>query len=176
MLKPHTILGISPGTRTIGIAIWSNNHLSQWQIKAFKGSWGESKQRDILYSVKTIIDGYGITDLAIKKQDVAYISPALQQLVSEIQLMAKRKEVKIKVYTLTELKRFCSDDRKLTKAQMIRFVAEKNPVLHYEYNKEQKNRNPYYAKMFEAIIAAMLYKKGFQSTHLLPSPYPHIFL
>lgn len=176
MLKPHTILGISPGTRIIGIAIWRQDRLTEWQIKTFKGSWTEGKLRDILYTLQRMIDSYEITSLAIKKPDLIHSSLALDKLVSELQLVAQRKKVKVKMYSLEELKKFCSSDRKFTKAQMIQFIAEKNPVLHFEYNKEQKNRNPYYVKMFEAIVAVMLCQKEYHDKLSVPSPYSFFLL
>jgi Holliday junction resolvasome RuvABC endonuclease subunit len=149
----QTILGISPGTRSIGLVVYRNGTLSEWRVKTFKGSWSKIKLKDILYDLKCYITEQEITILAIKRPDALRSSAGVQQIVSEIIILAKRNNIKVFLYSLKELKEHLSKEKNLTKAQMIQLAASANAELHHEYNKEQRNRNSYYIKMFEAVIA-----------------------
>ena len=151
-----TILGISPGTRSIGLGVYRDRTLVEWRVKTFKGSWTQAKLKNILYELKNYITEQEITMIAIKKPDALRSSTGLQQIVSEITILAKRNNIKVIQYSLQELKLYFSKEKKFTKAQMIQQVALAHAELHHEYNKEQRNRNRYYVKMFEAIIAAQI--------------------
>jgi len=150
----HILLGISPGTRIIGIALWKQGQLQDARIKSFTGSWTESKLKDILFAMQNIITDNDTTTIAIKKPASVRSSPALTKLVSEPIILAKRKKIAVHTYSFNELKQFYSDDRTFTKADLIKAVAMKYPELRTAYNREQSNHNRYYTKMFEAITAA----------------------
>ena len=174
MPKPLIILGISPGTRSMGIAIWKDNHLSEWQIKAFKGAWTAHKLRDILFTCKVILERHAVTHLAIKAPDPFRTLPALDKLFLELQSLARSLKVKVKKYSLQDLKKLCSDNPKFTKAKLIRAIADQNDVLRNLYNRELKNRNPYYTKMFEAIALVLLTYQEYLKKHSVPSPFPQL--
>ncbi|MEN9582303.1 MAG: hypothetical protein RL641_257 [Candidatus Parcubacteria bacterium] len=155
----------------MGIAIWKGNHLAEWQIKAFKGVWSERKLRDILYAIKELIESYKITLVAIKIPNQFHNSESLDKLIIELQSLARRLKVKVKILNLTELKKICSDDPTLTKADLIRTIADQNDILRHLYNREIKNKNPYYTKMFEAIAIVILSYQEYLKKHSVPSPF-----
>ena len=155
-----TILGISPGTRSIGLAVYRNGSLAEWRVKTFKGFWSNGKLKDILYELKNYMAEQGITVVAIKRPDTIRSSVGVQQVVSEITVLAKRNDIKVSLYSLQEMKRYYSKEKRFSKSEMIRQVASTNSELHHEYNKEQRNRNSYYVKMFEAIAVALINAKS----------------
>src|SRR4051812_17286372 len=126
MPKPPIILGISPGTRSMGIAIWKGNRLSEWQIKAFKGTWGETKLRDILYTIKELIEHFEVSLLTLKVPNTFHSSDALDRLYLELHRLARNLKVKVKHSSLSELKQICSDEPSFTKADLVRTIAEQN--------------------------------------------------
>ena|SRR5829696_3234694 len=156
-MRTHPIiLGISPGTRAVGLAVMKDSELREWRVKTFKGCWTHAKLKDILYSLMNYVAEHNVKAIALKKPDVLRSSPALNQLVSEITVWAKMNRIKVSSYTLSELKRGLLHSKNINKGEMIKQLLTKYPELHMEYNKEQKNRNPYYIKMFEAIVLVNL--------------------
>src|ERR1041385_1470152 len=120
MIKTQpTILGISPGTRSIGLAVYRNESLAEWRVKTFKGSWSNAKLKSILYELKNYMAEKEIAVVAIKRPDIVRSSQGVERLVSEIRVMAVRNKMKVVLYSLEELKRHFSTEKKFTKEQMI---------------------------------------------------------
>jgi Holliday junction resolvasome RuvABC endonuclease subunit len=153
---PLTILGISPGTRSVGLAVMKAEELIEWRVKTFKGSWTHGKLKDILFVLTRYIEDHSVKVIALKKPDMQRSSSGLNQLVSELTVWAKMNRIKTLSFTLQEMKKHFSKEKPFSKAEMIRQVASKFPELFSEYNKEQKNKNPYYTKMIEAIALTLL--------------------
>jgi hypothetical protein len=152
MTKTTTILGISPGTRMTGLAVLQSGDLLDWRVKTFKGTWTNSKLKDVLYILIKYIQNAGITEIVLKKPDVFRTSEGLENLISEIKAFAKRKNIQFTMLSLKSLKSRYSKEKGYTKAKMIKDAISNFPELYGEYNKEHKNRNKYYTKMFEAVI------------------------
>ncbi len=95
---------------------------------------------------------HSVKMIALKKPDVLRSSSALDQLVSEITVWAKMNRIKVASYTLSEMKQGFLNSKNVSKAEIINQLIIKYPELQTEYNKEKKNRNSYYAKMFEAVL------------------------
>jgi Holliday junction resolvasome RuvABC endonuclease subunit len=149
---PLTILGISPGTRSVGLAVMRAGELVEWRVKTFKGSWTHGKLKDILFVLTRYIEDHKVKVLAMKKPDANRSSFGLDQLISELTVWAKMNRIKVHPISLEKMKQHFTKEENFTKKQMIKQVALKSPELHSEYNKEQRNKNSYYKKMFEAII------------------------
>ena len=159
-MRTHpTILGISPGTRAVGLAVMKGGELREWRVKTFKGSWSHGKLKDVLYALMNYVAEHSVKMIALKKPDVLRSSPALDQLVSEITVWAKMNRIKVTSYTLSELKQGFFNSKNVSKAEIINQLIIKYPELQTEYNKEKKNRNSYYAKMFEAVLVCQFRSK-----------------
>jgi hypothetical protein len=176
MVKVHTVLGISPGTRSMGIALYSNGMLIDWRVMSFRASWSNAKLKDILYALQSLTEAYTVTRLVIRNPDEVRKSKGLEMVVRGIVDLARRKNIRVKRYSLDDLKRFCSPNRKFTKAAMAKVLAERNEIFHSEYNKELKNKHPYYQKMFEAIIAILVYMDELEGKKRSLSPYSQLLL
>jgi hypothetical protein len=157
---PLTILGISPGTRSIGLAVMRDGELIEWRIKTFKGSWSHGKLKDILFVLTRYIEGHRVKVITLKKPDNHRSSTGLDQLVSELTVWAKMNRIKVVSFTLPEMKKQFSKEKNFGKTEMIKQVALRYPELYPEYNKEQRNKREYYLKMVEAVAIADLVSKG----------------
>ncbi|REJ81340.1 MAG: hypothetical protein DWQ44_09820 [Bacteroidetes bacterium] len=159
----------------MGIAILRKEKLSIWEIKTFKGHWNEGKLKDILFRVNEIIDRYEVTHICLKRSSKNQTSEGLSKLISEITFLSKRKKLVINQYDLQDLKSLFTDNYKFTKQSMFRALAEQNPFLHEQYNRELKLSVPYYEKMFEAIISVLLYRKMHPPQGLIVSPFSPLY-
>lgn len=125
--------------------------LQDWKVKSFKGHWSGSKLKDIMYSLTTYIEDNNVSSIILKKPDVFRTSDGLEYLISDLKTFCLQRHIKIVLISLKTLKEHYSKEKGFTKTKLIRHIAKQNPELYGEYNKEQRNRNSYYIKMFEAI-------------------------
>jgi len=157
----NRVMGISTGTRTVGIAIFKDGKLWEWQLKTFTGKWSKIKQKWILSTVKQIIVHYDVSSIAIKVPHASRTSKALNELTKAIQNLAEKKDLPIETLTLKEMEQAfpCA-----TKEAMIEQLANQFPELEEYYEKAiKKYKSPSknlpsssFEKMFEAVALALL--------------------
>ncbi len=147
------VLGISVGTRSIGIAVIAEGDLVDWYIKTFRGVWSDQKKLQILDTIEQMLERYDINSFAIKVPDKMNQFPVLTELHSEITQLAEAKSVTTLSFTIKSLKALCGTDVNNKEALRTR-VFDLFPELKIEYQKEMENRNLYYTKLFEATLAA----------------------
>ena len=73
-----TVLGISPGTRYVGIAILRNGELYSWKIKSYKGMYDPAKVDRTLSYVEELIIMQVIHSIACKIPHSKRTSPVLK--------------------------------------------------------------------------------------------------
>lgn len=152
MANMETILGISPGTRTMGLAILRGNELIEWKIKSFKGKWSQAKLKTIIGSIIRLLEEYKVTSIGFKKPQIQQISPGLNTLLSHIHKTAKSRNIIIHARNVKELERFCSGGTKATKSIFREYVIRNYPEFQLIY---RKSPLAYSQKVFEAIVAAL---------------------
>ena len=158
-MATKALLGISPGTRVIGLAVMHKGELIEWKVKTFKDAWGKDKQKAILATITRICEYYSVGVISIKKVDPLRSSPQLDRLVAAIVKQAQRNRLKVQLYSLSDLDYEKRTGEKQTKNILTEHVAEKHPELRKKYLRERNNRTEYYTKMFEAIAMAERYRE-----------------
>ncbi len=153
------LLGISPGTRVVGLAVIFKGELVEWKVKTFKETWSRDKRRMILATINSICEYHDIQVISLKKIDPLKSSIQLNRLIVSIRKQAKRNGIKIYEYSLTDLEFDLLTGRKQNKKTLSQQVVDKHPELRKEYLQERNNRKEYYTKMFEAIAIAEQYNK-----------------
>jgi hypothetical protein len=154
MREPAIILGISPGTKHIGIAVFSHGSLIEWQIKVFYGAWNEDKLNRICAVFWKLCNRYKPDCIALKVTSHLHI----EELVNGFSILASRSNIPIYQYTLEEVKEAYTPQEPLRDA-IVDCIVHKYPVLEQVYAKEERNYNSYYLKIFEAVaVADMSYK------------------
>lgn len=158
MLKrPLKIIGVNPGTKYLGLAIFQGSDLRYWGIKTLKGIWSKEKVERIKAIISDLIERYELNALALKKLHPSRSSKNLNQLVAKIKEFSKRKGLRVYEYSIKDLERFLSPKEKINKKQMAEFVVSEYPFLFHVFEKEKKNKNPYAIRMFEAIALGLRY-------------------
>jgi hypothetical protein len=153
------VLGISMGTRRIGVAIVSDVELVEWHVKVFRGQWGATKLHMIKKHLEKLAVFYGVQVVAMKLPSQVRSSLGLRQLTRKLRQLCERNSITIKEYTLAHLKDYCFPGTKRNKSALIEHVATRYPEVYAAGRREWRNRNPHYTKMFEAIAAADLCHK-----------------
>lgn len=154
--KPIKILGVNPGTRYLGIAIFRGAELRDWRVKVAGGRWSKEKTKKINRIVLNLIDKYEPDVLAIKKLNPSRSSSNLTRLSTKIKNLARRKSLMVYQYTLDDLKAFFSPKDKISKKKMAAMVTKAYPALCHELGKENSNKNSYYIRMFEAVALGLV--------------------
>lgn len=156
-----TVLGISLGTRNIGVAIICDTELLFWKVKTFNQAWSSRKLKDILFALDCIAQFETVNGLSVKEPDLNTRSDALTQLISEVTAWGKRKGYPISFHTLTQLKKKFGNYKGTTKVDVMRRISELFPEVSGEFKRELKNKNPYYDKLFEAIGLAVIANESY---------------
>jgi Holliday junction resolvasome RuvABC endonuclease subunit len=149
--EPKRILGINPGTRYLGLAIFEGSSLLDWRVKTITGKWTKEKAIRILDIIREQIELYDISVIAIKKLHPSRSSKNLKLLVSRIRNLGKKKRIKVQSHSIKELEQSLIGGEKMNKRNLIETMVLSFPALYHDLKNEQKNKNPYYYRMFEAV-------------------------
>lgn len=152
--KPLKIIGINPGTRYLGIAVFDGPELMDWRIRVLKGEWSRDKIKRAMEIILDFIERYEINHLAIKKLHPSRRSQNLVRLVARIKEFSKRKGLKVYQYSIKDLEEFFIEEDKLNKKNLAEVIVSENPALFHELQKEKCHKNPYYVRVFEAVALA----------------------
>jgi len=149
--SPITILGINPGAKYLGIAVFRGPELRDWRVKVTKGKWSALKYRKTIDILSAFIEQYRPDVLAVKRLDPARSSAGLDRLVEKIITLSGKQGIKVYRYEIKELEAYFQAEGRSNKRKMAEIIAAEYPALHGELNLERSNKNPYHLRMFEAV-------------------------
>lgn len=151
-------LGISPGSRHIGIAVLYNRELITWRVHTFRGKWSDAKRKTMLATLEKLFAAYAIEAVAVKVPDKLPDSFSFGQVLGVINVLCERKGITARYCTLSDIKRQFSSNEQVTKASIVSYLVHKYPELTTEYRREQRNQSQYYIRVFEALAAGLTLK------------------
>lgn len=154
MLEP-AILGISPGKRTMGVALIANGTLIDWRIKTTKKSDGF--ERYIKY-IDTVARSHSVVTIAIKESSHIR-SDYRKRFIHEVKAYCAAHNIQWYRFNYSLLRKLTLKQECRTRTELIKALAEKKPELILLARKELKNGKTYYITMFEAVAAALLAEK-----------------
>ena len=152
--KPLTVLGINPGSRYLGIAVFRGPELRDWRVKIIKGKGPKEKMEKTKEVVSSFIELYQADVLVIKKLHPSRRSANLKRLVAKIKELSKRKGLKVYQHSIKELEAFFLSEERMNKRKLAEIITSKYSFLIHELEKEKNHKNPYYIRMFEAVALA----------------------
>jgi Holliday junction resolvasome RuvABC endonuclease subunit len=149
------IIGINPGTRYLGIAVIDGSELLDWRIRALEGKWSEKKINRVFEMLSELFNRYEPNIFMIKKLHPSRRSKNLLILTNKIKEFARRKKIRVCQFTIKEIEKIFIEDKKLNRQNLMEAIAKQYPMLYHELKKEQKQKNPYYIRMFDAVALAV---------------------
>jgi Holliday junction resolvasome RuvABC endonuclease subunit len=149
--KPLRIIGINPGSKYLGLAVIQGSDLRYWGIKTVRGRWSKEKIEKTKEILSDLINQYDLNLLAIKNLHPSRSSKNLKRLVAGIKEFSRRRGLRVHEYSMKDLEKFFSPEKKINKKRMAELVAAEYPFLFQTLEKEKKNKNPYAIRMFEAV-------------------------
>jgi len=147
----ETIIGISIGTRFVGLAVIQNGTLIDFGVKTFLEAWSPEKLSRILRVLETYIENYNITHIVIKRTHVSLASIGLTQLFKGITSLAENLNIPYQPFTVDELKYYCNGAS--TKYALMQYIFQKYPEVEKSTRLTNSNLN-YVLKTVEAVSLA----------------------
>jgi len=158
--EPLKILGINPGTRYLGLAIFQDWNLLDWRICTFGGKWSAKKLNHILDQISEYIELFDINTIALKKLHQAHSSPQLRLLVSRIKALAKKKKINVYQKSIKEVEDLLLIGGRHNKRKLAEKMAVDYPILAHEFKRDQARKNHYLLRMFETVaLGAVCFQK-----------------
>lgn len=150
-------LGISTNTRLLGLAIIRQNALVDYGVHLHKSSWSPSKANMIIASLEPCVRQYCIKRVVLSIPYVHHQTEAFKQLIYRIREYFEAKGIPVIAETPEAFNPLYPSGQKKTKKALMKFVTLQFPQLSYCYQKEMRNKNKYYIKLFEAVAMAALH-------------------
>lgn len=159
----QSILGLSLGPRSMGIAIFSYGDLIKWSTHTFPGPWGKSKGIAISERIANYIERNSINVLAVKiPSELRHLSLPMQKALGVINSIAERKGLQVFYYSLVDLKQRIPIEPCKSKRKLVKLLVEKYPDLIPIYEAGLSDGKTYYLRAIEAIGCAHLcYREQF---------------
>ena len=150
-------LGISTNTRLVGMAIINNGELAEYGVRLHKSSWSPSKATEIITSLEPCVRQYSIKQVVLSIPPKHYQTDEFKQLTLDITEYFVRNGIAVVSEQSNVLQVFCTESGRKTKKKVMRGLVAKFPELRMFYEREMRNKNKYYVKLFEAVGMTTLY-------------------
>jgi hypothetical protein len=145
-------IGISIGTRSIGVAIFNKGDLEEWQIKSFKKRMSTEKLYKISDSVLKFIRDYECTEVVFKMPNKCKTHTNVSLLKEYLVKTLTEYNYSIYFYSISEIKASVGVPIK-NKAKLLEWGVKTYKELSKTYKQEQKIKHGYHVKLFEAVAA-----------------------
>jgi len=156
-MEVQTIMGLSFNTRNLGLAVVKLDQLVDYSSKLHKEKWTPQKREMILTSLGSCVDGYNIQKITLSIPHPRHQTNEFTQLVTAIIALAQMRHIEVITYTPKDLLLFIPGYKKKNSKVFMKQLVLLFPELEPYYEKELRNKNKYYFKMFEAVGVATLY-------------------
>jgi len=152
------VLGLSTNTRLLGIAIIEEGQLSDYSIRLFKASWSPSKATRIITSLEPCVRQYSIKKVVLSTPRKFHQTEAYKYLVKRLCRYFERKGIPVIQEVSDSILSLCATNEKKGKKSLMKALCVRYPELKYCHDRELRNKNKYYHKLFEAVAAATLHQ------------------
>ena len=149
--SPYKIIAVNPGSRYLAIAVFDSAKLSEWRLKNMHGEVAKHKLVKAKKILAAFVERYSPNILVIKKLHPARSSAMLQAMAIGIIAYCRRQGMSVFSYSIQDLKSALAGSVKINKRELSKILAGEYPELSNELKREQRNRNSYFTRLFEAV-------------------------
>jgi hypothetical protein len=143
--------------RYVGIAAFRGPELLDWGVKSVTGKTPPARVKAARLLVRSLTEEYCPDVLALKRLHRSRSSARLRHLVRQIKSLAKRRGIKLRQYSIQDLKAaIIYSGARASKRTLASLLAARYPALAYDLQQESEHRNPYRVRMFEAVALAVV--------------------
>jgi hypothetical protein len=142
-------MGISLGTRAVGVAIFLKGELLDWRLKTFKGPWCVDKLERIVTVLKSFMTTYAVKRVILKDSKSRGRNENLKKLQTAVVKSTKHLKIQCKI------KKKPSQKVGFNNRQSILFsISHKFPEIIPKEIERTPQMMTYYIKVVEAILWA----------------------
>ncbi|MFN8250235.1 MAG: hypothetical protein U0V75_00030 [Ferruginibacter sp.] len=141
------------------MAVINREGLLDYKLHLNKSPWSPSKANLIIATLEPCVRQYCIKRVVLSSLHVHYHTPAYKELISCLQSYCTANKIPLFIETPSSFDRVYPQGVKKSKKALMSVLVEQFPQLTYCYQKELRNKNKYYYKLFEAVAAAMLHQE-----------------
>jgi Holliday junction resolvasome RuvABC endonuclease subunit len=152
MREQESILGLSPGTLSLGYVVLQEGVPVDWGIKTFTGKWSREKLKKIILTMKSIASMYQVSHIAVKSIHQSRSSTALGTLISELKWISATCLITYAESDIEKIKKKLLGTECTGKTELIRVLKEKYPQLA---SLEVDEGSKYYTRLYEALAVAL---------------------
>lgn len=152
-METPTILGISFSTRQTGLAVFTSS-LVDYSLSLYKERWSSHKRDMILASLGACIRKHYIKHIALSIPEDYHQTKQFKELLSTIITFATMNNIPYTSYPVSEVYRTLGSPIRRTRASLMKRLVMFYPELEIYQQREGRNRNKYYIKLFEAVAVA----------------------
>ncbi len=156
MIKHKTVLGLSLGTRRIGVAVIRNGDLREWQVKEFKGVWNKRKVEAVVFYIYKLCGFYRTRIIAIRIPKESTNRTGIRRVMFELQEYAEKQGFRLLFYSLTDVRKHYSCKVTAQGKHLAEMLTALKPELSHDLKRDARNLNSYYNSMFEAVAVAVM--------------------
>ncbi len=150
-----TVLGVSANSRLLALAVVREGTLLDYRIHLFKEKWSDAKAARIIGKLSACVKEYSVTSIALTIPYDHHSTSSTDALHAAIEDYCNQAKIWLSPYPADAFDCFCPEAKAKKKA-LRRALTERYPELYHIHDKELKNKNKYYYKLFEAIAAATI--------------------
>lgn len=153
----HNTLGISLGTRFLGMAVIYDGELTDYRVRTFYEPWSKDKKEAILETIRKTALKYGVTGIYVKTPGIGHYSPSIEALIRDLRGLSEAWDIRLATLGIIELKEQYRVNAKNNKEALVNQICQKYPEhrrLAALCKKKTVYRSLNYIKMFEAIVCA----------------------
>ncbi|MBI3365992.1 MAG: hypothetical protein HY033_13945 [Ignavibacteriae bacterium] len=150
----QTIIGLSPGSRHIGVAVLQDGTLKEWRITGIRAGMLEQKVQMLRRMLDRLYNSYQPTSIAIKGVRPSKNFLQLNRVTREIKQFAQERDMNMRIFSLGQLKNILKVPNRKDRCFMADVIAEHYPVLYSELQQRIVRNNSYSLKLFEAVVVA----------------------
>lgn len=162
--RKQKIIAINPGWRYLAIAIFEECKLREWRLKSLPGRDVKKKLANVTGILDGFIKRYDSNVLAIKTFHPSRASVNLKRMTATIIDHCRKKGMSVSAYAIQEMKDAFSISR-INKKELIKLLTSEYPELAHELRREERNRNPYFVRLFEAVALGHVCHKEIDNEH-----------
>lgn len=153
------MLGLSANTRMVALAVMRGKTLEHYHTSLYKGAWTDKKKDQILTRLQSLITDYNITEIALAVPYEIHTTEHIESLLESFTTYFKTQNIAICSYYQEAFHLFCEEGQPKTKKVMMETISQLYPELQRAYQKELRNKNKYYRRLFEAVALAHIHSQ-----------------
>lgn len=161
------VLGIDPGSRQIGVAVFTSEELIFYGVKYFRAKHQTETFSKLQKVVANLIDSYGIEIVAIERttfpqQDTAFVKDVYKCLVRCV----KKYQLELIELDPQFVRKVICGNQKPTKRNTAQTLVRTYNELEPYFDVQQIWSRRYYGQLFDAIAVGLAYLRSVSSNTL----------